>query len=215
MLRSLGNRIKGCVTRAAALAVLVGFAFEGKPLNAQSPTLRAPSSPIAGLPSPSGPGQSVPTPAPLITDFSATAAPTTRPQWIDAGSDLEKPLPMQIESMPGATEKLDVIHRRSQLVVTRQRVMRFAIADPSVIDIVQYSPNELSIVGLELGSTNLLYWFEGQVEPLIYEVTVVPDPALEEQRRIDYGRLERKLAILFPNSKVYLIPLSGKIVVKV
>jgi hypothetical protein len=90
----------------------------------------------------------------------------------------------------------------------------FAIADPSVIDIVQYSPNELSIVGLELGSTNLLYWFEGESQPLIYEVTVLPDPALEERRRIDYGRLERKLAILFPDSKVYLIPLSGKIVVK-
>ena len=142
------------------------------------------------------------------------SVPAGQPQWIQTRSDLSKPLPPQIASMPRATEKLEVIHRRSQLVVTRQRVVRFAIADPRVIDIVQYSPNELSIVGLELGSTNLLYWFEGEFQPLIYEVTVVPDPALEERRRIDYGRLERKLAILFPDSKVYLIPLSGKIVVK-
>ncbi|MCH8828997.1 MAG: type II and III secretion system protein, partial [Planctomycetes bacterium] len=35
-----------------------------------------------------------------------------------------------------------------------------------------------------------------------------------EQHRLDYGRLERKLQILFPNSKVFLIPLSGKIIVK-
>ena len=40
------------------------------------------------------------------------------------------------------------------------------------------------------------------------------DPGLEESARIDYGRLEKKLAILFPNSKVYLIPMSQKIIVK-
>ena len=37
---------------------------------------------------------------------------------------------------------------------------------------------------------------------------------MDEQKRIDYGKLERKLAVLFPNSKVYLIPLSYKLVVK-
>jgi pilus assembly protein CpaC len=154
------------------------------------------------------------TPAPLPASTEVPGLPAAQTRMVQNPGEYDKPLPRQIDRLPSATEKLEVIHRRSQLVVTRQRVMRFAIADPSIIDIIQYSPTELSIVGLGLGSTNLLYWFEGDIEPLIYEVNVVPDPALEEQRRIDYGRLERKIAILFPNSKVYLIPLSGKIVVK-
>ena len=43
---------------------------------------------------------------------------------------------------------------------------------------------------------------------------MIDDPNVEEQLRIDYGKLERKIAILFPNSKVYLIPLHEKLVVK-
>lgn len=223
MLRSFGDFVKGSIHPTAThcrggllvWASLVVAVLSNDCLFGQPPVLLGPAGPGLVAPQPpasnSLPGMpNMPSPA----QAPVPAIPAAQPRLVQSREDLEKPLPRQIESMPTASEKLEVIHRRSQLVVTRQRVMRFAIADPSVIDIVQYSPTELSIVGLELGSTNLLYWFEGEVEPLIYEVTVVPDPALEEQRRIDYGRLERKLAILFPNSKVYLIPLSGKIVVK-
>src|SRR5205823_3728358 len=51
-------------------------------------------------------------------------------------------------------------------------------------------------------------------EPLIYLVEVIRDPSVDDQQRIDYGKLEQKLADLFPNSKVYLIPMSRKIIVK-
>lgn len=128
--------------------------------------------------------------------------------------DAEKPLPPQILATPTISDEQEVIQHRSQLMMTRTNVSRIAIADSGIIDVVQYSPNELSIIGLELGSTTLTLWFQGIREPLIYLVTVIKDPSLEEQKRIDYGKLERKLAVLFPNSKVYLIPLSGKIVVK-
>lgn len=116
--------------------------------------------------------------------------------------------------MPGITEDMEIIHRRSQLIVARNTIARTAIADPSIIDAVQYSPNETSIIGLQVGATTLTLWFAGSSEPLIYLVNVVRDPSVEEQRRIDYGKLEKKLALLFPNSKVYLIPLSEKIIVK-
>jgi pilus assembly protein CpaC len=126
----------------------------------------------------------------------------------------EKPLPPEIARMPEPEEDLQLVTRRSQLIVTRTPLVKTAIADPTIVDLVQYSPTEFSVIGLALGTTNLLLWFEGNPDPLIYKVTVSEDPDIEEQKRIDYGRLERKLAILFPNSKVYLIPLSGKIVVK-
>ncbi len=128
--------------------------------------------------------------------------------------DSQKPLPPEIAKMPDIQEELEVIQHRSQLVVARANLTRTAIADPSIIEVVQYSPNEIAIIGLELGSTTLTLWFENSPEPLIYLVNTIRDPSLDDQRRIDYGKLERKLAVLFPNSKVFLIPLSGKIVVK-
>jgi pilus assembly protein CpaC len=125
-----------------------------------------------------------------------------------------KPLPQQISAMPSVSEALEVVHHRSQLIVTRSKVVRTAVADPSVIDVVQYSPNELSIIGAELGSTTLTLWFQNSPEPLIYLVTTTRDPGADERRKLDLAKLEKKLAVLFPDSKVYLIPFSGKTVVK-
>ena len=108
---------------------------------------------------------------------------------------------------------MEIIIRRSQLIITNSRIRRYAIADPSIIEFVTYSPTEVSIVGLELGTTTLTLWFENDETPITYLVHTIQDPSLEGQRRIDYGKLERKIAVLFPNSKVYLIPLSRKIIV--
>ena len=88
------------------------------------------------------------------------------------------------------------------------------MADPSIIEVAHYSPNELAIIGLQVGTTTLTLWFDKSREPVIYLVNTVRDPSVDERRRTDFGKLERKLALLFPNSKVYLIPFSGKIVVK-
>jgi pilus assembly protein CpaC len=120
----------------------------------------------------------------------------------------------RIAAMPTADDELEVIHHRSQLVVTTQPISRIAITDPNIIDVAQYSPTEISIIGLGLGTTDMTIWFgEGQA-PLMALVTVVRDPSLDEQRRIDYGRIERYIAQLYPNSKVYLIPMSQKIIVR-
>lgn len=132
----------------------------------------------------------------------------------DTGRITRKPLPSQIRSTPGIFDEMEIIIRRSQLIITNSRIRRYAIADPSIIEFVTYSPTEVSIVGLQLGTTTLTLWFEGDDTPITYLVHTIQDPSLEGQRRIDYGKLERKLAVLFPNSKVYLIPLSRKIIVK-
>ena len=120
----------------------------------------------------------------------------------------------RIESMPQVDQKMEIIHHRSQLVRTRARVTRTMASNSGVIDIVPYSETEFSILGLSLGMTDLLLWFENDPEPLKYAVTVIRDPALEDQRRIDYGKIERKLQILYPNSKVWLIPLSRRVIVR-
>ncbi|WP_197453396.1 type II and III secretion system protein family protein [Caulifigura coniformis] len=120
----------------------------------------------------------------------------------------------RIESMPRVDQKLEVIHHRSQLVRTRTPITRTMASASGVIDIVPYSDTEFSILGLQLGMTDLLIWFENDPEPLKYAVTVIRDPELEDRRRIDYGKIERKLQILYPNSKVWLIPLSRRVIVR-
>ncbi len=135
-------------------------------------------------------------------------------QQVQITSDPRRPLDQRIEAMPKSQQKLQVIHNRSQLVITRGKIRRMAWSDPSIIDVVQFSPTEISILGLGLGTTDLWLWFEDQDEPLMYVLTVIRDPDLEEQRRIDYGRIERRIALLYPNSKVYLIPMSYKIIVR-
>ncbi|MDB5336088.1 MAG: type and secretion system protein [Planctomycetaceae bacterium] len=125
-------------------------------------------------------------------------------------------LPDRVRVMPKINAELEVVHRRSQVIVFKGRVARVHVTDPSVADYVLYSPTELGVIGTSIGTTTILVWFEDEdnTDPLIYLVTVTRDPGLEESARIDYGRLEKKLAILFPNSKVYLIPMSTKIIVK-
>jgi pilus assembly protein CpaC len=123
-------------------------------------------------------------------------------------------LPDQISAMPSITQTLDVVQHRSQLIVGRSNITRSAIADPSIIELAQYSPNELAIIGLQVGTTTLTLWFDKSPEPLIYLVNTVRDPSVDERRRTDLAKLQTKLGVLFPNSKVYLIPFSGKIVVK-
>ncbi|MEZ6043711.1 MAG: pilus assembly protein N-terminal domain-containing protein [Planctomycetaceae bacterium] len=110
--------------------------------------------------------------------------------------------------------KLELEKRHSQLILTNKNVRRIAVTDSTVVNYVQYSPTELSVVGLELGKTDLTLWFENEDTPAIYEATVVRDESLEEQRTIDFGRLERRMTDLFPNSRVYLIPIGNQVIVQ-
>ncbi len=206
----------GSQWRAAALFSLLGFV----PLSgvaAQSP-LHGPS-----FGPQSGPVAEVlvaeqPQMLPSSLDTPVTEVPTPAPlpiQTIQHSRRGPNPaMDRRIESMPNDYKELEVIHHRSQLVTTRQKVRRFAITDPNIIEIVQYTPTEFAIVGNARGTTDLMIWFEGEDAPLMYLTTVIPDPSLEERRRIDYGKIERKLALMYPNSKVYLIPMSYKVVVR-
>ncbi len=140
--------------------------------------------------------------------------PVSGVQRVQLTLDPRRPLDERIQAMPKADEKLEVIHHRSQLIVTRSNIRRIAWSDTDILDVVQFSPTEISLIGQALGSTDLWLWFEGQEQPLMYVVTVVRDPSLDEQRNLNYGRIERKLSLLYPNSKVYLIPISRKIIVR-
>lgn len=135
-------------------------------------------------------------------------------QLIQSSSGYDKPLHPMIEKLPDVEDELEVIHHRSQLIVARSNILRTAISDTSIIDVVNYSPNEIAVLGLARGSTTLTIWFEDNPDPVVFLIKVIRDPSWDEQRRIDFGKLEQKLKVLFPNSNVYLIPLSYKIIVR-
>lgn len=119
-----------------------------------------------------------------------------------------------IQQLLKSKYKLEVERRHSQLLITRRNVRRLAVTDSGVCNYVQYSPTELAVVGLQLGTTDLTIWFEGEATPAIYEVTVVRDENLQEQRLSEFARLERRVSDLFPNSNVYLVPVGSQVLVK-
>lgn len=182
----------------AVLSLLLTLSFGSSPIFAQTSNEW-----LLRIPNPEAAQQASPSTDSLIQTAQSTVA----------GSPV-RPVHSLIERMPEVQDELDVIERRSQLIVTRSNVVRTAVADPGVTDVAFYNPREIAILGLTRGSTTLTIWFEDSPEPLIYLVHVIRDPNVEYQRKIDYGKLEQKLALLFPNSKVYLIPMSHKIIVK-
>ena len=110
---------------------------------------------------------------------------------------------------------LSIVLRRSKLLRTKVDIYRTAVVDPAVCDVVQFTPREISIIGRAQGATHVTFWFEdGTHEPITYLVRVVPDPEVQERREAQYGVLEEILAELFPESKVELVPVADKLIVR-
>src|SRR5262249_49460772 len=129
-------------------------------------------------------------------------------QQVQSTSDMARMVHQLVEPISTAHEDLEIIERRSQLMRMRAKVTRWAVADPAIVDIVQYNPMELGLIGMSRGTTTLTIWFENHPDPLVYVVRTIYDPDLDNQRKLDYGKLEQRINRLFPNSKVYLIPMS-------
>src|SRR5579862_1256092 len=102
----------------------------------------------------------------VLAPQTASAQATRLVQFGSDGNRLRpmdaNALPVQIERLPDIDAQMKVIQRRSQLMITRpdSPVVRSAVADPRIVDIVQFSPNELAFIGLQLGTTTVFLWFE-------------------------------------------------------
>ncbi|MFP6610732.1 MAG: pilus assembly protein N-terminal domain-containing protein [Pirellulales bacterium] len=115
----------------------------------------------------------------------------------------------------GPSGELNVTMRRSKVLRCKENVFRLAVADDRVCDVVQFTPREVSIVGRAVGATDVTFWFVGEDQrPVTYLVRVTPDPELQKTREHEYQILEQVLAEQFPDSKVYLVPVADKLIVK-
>ncbi|MDA7978709.1 MAG: pilus assembly protein N-terminal domain-containing protein [Pirellulales bacterium] len=107
--------------------------------------------------------------------------------------------------------------RRTKLFRTKQPVGRIAITDPNIVEVIQYGPTEFEFVGNTSGETSLTMWFagvDGQQTILRFVVKVEADSQEQEQAEIEYARLEARLNELFPNSRIQLIPVLDKLIVR-
>jgi pilus assembly protein CpaC len=155
------------------------------------------------------PGSFVAAQPPLYQPPSA-ATPPRSGVW-DAQEDA------LIAGMIDSGKELRVDPRFSRLLKTKRPVNRVSVTNPAILEIVQFSPTEFELIGGRTGTTTLTFWIDcnnDQCEILRYLVHVSPDEAIEERRDIEYGVLERRINELFPNSRIRLLPIADKLVVR-
>jgi pilus assembly protein CpaC len=141
--------------------------------------------------------------------------------------DMQAPLREQhdahIASIKEPDIRLDLIQRRSKLITTKQPIVRVSIAEPGIVETVNFSPNEFELIGREVGETTVTLWF-GDAQPapgqtplhtnIRYLVKVHPDLTEDDVRRTQYGELAKRINEMFPNSHVQLISVADKLVVR-
>jgi pilus assembly protein CpaC len=98
---------------------------------------------------------------------------------------------------------------------TKLDIYRTAVVDETVCDVVQFTPREVSLIGKSQGATHVTFWFAGDDQPpLTYLVKVEPDADAIKQDEVKYQLLEDLINEMFPDSKVRLVVLADKLLVK-
>jgi len=106
-------------------------------------------------------------------------------------------------------EEFTVAIRRSKLLRTQTHVRRTVVADPGICEVVQFTPEEILIVGKAQGATHVTFLFDNDSpRPATYLVRVTPDPDVQRQRQRQCAGFERNLSGLFPNRNIRVLPAS-------
>lgn len=132
----------------------------------------------------------------------------------EAISDVTVSDKLPFEVITPDSEPIVVTVRRNVLMRSDFDIYRTAVVDPEICNLVQFTPREVSIIGNSVGSTTVTVWFTGQKRPLPYVVHVEPDLQARRQLEDEYEVLARILTELFPDSKVELLPVADKLIVR-
>lgn len=114
---------------------------------------------------------------------------------------------------------LDLVQGRPRLLVLRQPPLRIQVADEAIANYILVTEREISISGLQVGTTVLNLWFQdpedaGKQEILSYLVRVVPDPEAKERLERIYQALESEINRNFPDSAVRLSLVGDKLLLR-
>ena len=105
--------------------------------------------------------------------------------------------------------------RRSMLMRTKVDVYRTATVDEGIVELVQFTPREISLIGRSQGQTHVTFWFNDPDQPPVtYLVEVGVDATVLQQEEEKYKLLENVINEMFPDSKVYLVLVADKLLVK-
>jgi len=162
-------------------------------LLAQTAINGAPTSPMTVVANPQAPGGLVETP------------------------EVRQKVDSLIADVVGPEVEINVDPRRSKLIRTKLPVTRFSVTNPGNLEVVQFSPNEFELIGLDEGQTTLTLWFaDANQNPQVlrYLVNVARDEAVEQRVDVAYGELQDRINEMFPNSMVQLIPIADKLIVR-
>jgi pilus assembly protein CpaC len=121
-----------------------------------------------------------------------------------------------VESVVTAELELEVTLHRSKILRMKRDIFRAAVADPSLMDFVAFGSQEIELIGKKTGTTTVTLWLgtENDSELLSMLVTVVKDQAEEDDNRLEYSELAQKVNEVFPNSRVQLIPIADKVILR-
>ncbi|MCR5165402.1 MAG: pilus assembly protein N-terminal domain-containing protein [Thermoguttaceae bacterium] len=156
------------------------------------------------------PVETIPAKSPKVADVNMAFGNNSEQALDEEENETVGPFTIYRES-----EELKVITNRSLVLRTRYNLYRTAVVDPSVCDIIQFNPRELSIIGRAVGSTHVTFWFEdGTYKPVTFTVNTLPDPSIRDRRAEQFKLLEQQIAKLFPNSKITFILLANKLIIR-
>lgn len=149
-----------------------------------------------------------------VTPFSPMPQGATPREPISVWQAQEDAL---IAGMVDTGKVMQIDPRFSKLLKTKRPVTRVSVTNPDVLEIVQFGPTEFELIGGRTGTTTLTFWIdcnEEECEILRYLVQVSPNEAVDERREVEYAVLERKLNEFFPNSRIQLIPIADKLILR-
>jgi pilus assembly protein CpaC len=154
---------------------------------------------------------SEPSSEPLVRAVQNAQPPAPAPL---PGPDKDADLKKHFEVIQQTGEFSVQVHR-SKLLRTAKDIYRTAVVDDAVLEIVQFTPREISLIGRSQGSTHVTFWFDDPAaQPVTYLVTVEPDAgqvAIDEKK---YQLLEDMINEMFPDSKIRLQLIANKLVVR-
>jgi pilus assembly protein CpaC len=133
-----------------------------------------------------------------------------------ASAAIQKKVNDLVEEVLTTEVELEVIKRRAKILRMKQPIFRTAIADPQVVEVVPFGSQEIEFIGRQTGSTTVTVWTGTEANPQLLTVliTVTKDDAVDQQRRLEYGELQTMINELFPNSRVQLIPVADKVIIR-
>ncbi|ADB16082.1 type II and III secretion system protein [Pirellula staleyi DSM 6068] len=166
-----------------------------------------------------------------LTPYSQSIAPViSRPGYAQPGQTRPAALvqpepigPARVDMIPEGSpfEVIDesgvltVRVRRSRLLRTKVDIYRTAVVDESICDVVQFTPREVSIIGKSQGATHVTFWFDDpNSQPLTWLVKVEPDAEEVKKEEQTYKLLQDVINEMFPDSKIELVVVASKLIVR-